>query len=51
MKILQLSKKYRELCHEKNPFYNPHHIQDEEELRYIKYSNALYPTTVLYNHF
>ena len=51
IKILQLSKKYWQLCHGKYPFYNPHHIQDEEELRYINYRNALYPTTVLYNHF
>ena len=51
IKILQLSKKYYQLCHGKYPSYNPHHIQDEEELRYIKYRNALYPTTVLYNHF
>ena len=51
MKILQLSKKYRELRREKNPYYHPNHIPDEEEQRYIKYSNALYPVTVLYNHF
>ena len=51
MKILQLSKKYRELLHEKNPYYSSKHIPDEEEQRYIKYRDALYPITVLYNYF
>ena len=51
MKILQLSKKYRELRHKKNPYYSSTHIPDKEEQRYIKYSDALYPVCVLYNYF
>lgn len=51
MKILQLSKKYWELRHEKNPYYSPNHIPDEEEQRYIKYSGALYFVNVLYSYF
>jgi hypothetical protein len=51
MKILQLSKKYRDLLHKKNPYYSSRHIPDEEEQRYMKYSNALYFVNVLYNHF
>ena len=51
MNILQLSKKYRELRHKKNPYYSSTHIPDKEEQRYIKYSDALYPVCVLYNYF
>ena len=51
MKILQLSKKYRELLHNKNPYYSSTHIPDEEEQRYIKYCDTLYFINVLYNHF
>ena len=51
IKILQLSKKYRELRHKKNPYYSSTHIPDKEEQRYIKYSDALYPVCVLYNYF
>ena len=51
MKILQLSKKYRELRHKKNPYYSSTHIPDKEEQRYIKYSDALYSVCVLYNYF
>ena len=51
MKILQLSKKYRELRHKKNPYYSSTHIPDKEEQRYIEYSDALYPVCVLYNYF
>jgi len=48
---LKLSKKYRELCREKNPYYSSKHIPDEEEQRYIKYSDALHYVNVLYNYF
>ena len=51
IKILQLSKKYRELRHKKNPYYSSTHIPDKEEQRYIEYSDALYPVCVLYNYF
>ena len=51
MNILQLSKKYRELRHKKNPYYSSTHIPDKEEQRYIEYSDALYPVCVLYNFF